>query len=57
LRRVVWQKFTDDSEVLAASIIRAIIAASTSETPVNFCQTTLRNNPEEVIIILAAVTT
>jgi hypothetical protein len=24
LRRVVWEKFTDDSEVLAASIIRAI---------------------------------
>jgi hypothetical protein len=24
MRRVVWQKFTDVSEVLAASIIRAI---------------------------------
>jgi hypothetical protein len=26
LRRVVWYKFTDVSDVLAASIIRAIIA-------------------------------
>jgi hypothetical protein len=36
LRRLVWLKFTDVSEVLAASIIRAPIAlmtaASTSET-------------------------
>jgi hypothetical protein len=32
LRRIVWQKFTDVSEVLAASIIRAI-------TSVNFYQT------------------
>jgi hypothetical protein len=36
----VWQKFTDISGVLAASIIRAMIAlmleaASTSETSVN----------------------
>jgi ribosomal protein L35AE/L33A len=36
-------KFTDVSEVLAASIIRTI----TSETSVNFYQTTRRNNPED----------
>jgi hypothetical protein len=45
LRHVVWQKFTDVSEALAASIIRAMEAAlialmmevaSTSETSVNF---------------------
>jgi hypothetical protein len=52
LRHVVWEKFTDISEVLAASIIRAVIAlmmeaASTSETSVNFCQTAQRNNPED----------
>jgi 16S rRNA C1402 (ribose-2'-O) methylase RsmI len=51
LRRVVWQKFTDVSEVLTASIIRAMIAliieaARTSETLVNFYQTTRRYNPE-----------
>jgi hypothetical protein len=51
-RRVVWQKFTDVSEVLAASIIRAIIAlmmeaSSTCETSVSFCQTTRCNNPED----------
>jgi hypothetical protein len=42
--------------VLAASIIRAIIAmmdaASTSETSVNFYQTTRRNNPEDSIFII-----
>jgi hypothetical protein len=42
--------FTDGSEVLVASIIRAVsmprAAASTSETSVNFYQTTRRNNPE-----------
>jgi hypothetical protein len=38
----------DVSEVPAASIIRAMMmgAASTSETSVNLCQTTRRNNPE-----------
>jgi hypothetical protein len=42
LRRVVWYKFTDVSEVLAASIIEAMwsLTASTSETSVNFYQTT-----------------
>jgi hypothetical protein len=44
-RRVDWQKFTDVSVVLAASIIRAMMAlmvetASTSATTVNFYQTT-----------------
>jgi hypothetical protein len=34
--------------MLAASIIKAMIeAASTSETSVNFYQTTPRNNPED----------
>jgi hypothetical protein len=32
-------------------------ASSTSETSVNFYQTTRRNNPEEAIFILAAVRT
>jgi hypothetical protein len=37
------------SEVLAAPIIIALMmeAASTSETSVNFYQTTRRNNPED----------
>jgi hypothetical protein len=42
--------YTDVSEVLATSIIRAIAlmmeAASTSERFVNLYQITLRNNPE-----------
>jgi hypothetical protein len=36
------------SEVSVASIIRAFIAASTSETSVNFYQTTRCNNPEVI---------
>jgi hypothetical protein len=49
LRRVIWYNFTDVLEVLAASIIMAMImeAASTSETSVNVYQTTRRNNPED----------
>jgi hypothetical protein len=40
--RIVWQKFTDVSGVLMME------AASTSETLVNFYQTTIwRNNPED----------
>jgi hypothetical protein len=51
LERVVWLKFTDILEVLYVSIIRAAIAlmveaAGTSETSVNFYQTTRRNIPE-----------
>jgi hypothetical protein len=48
LRRVVWWKFTDFSEVLTVSI-RALTmdAASTFETSVNFYQTTWRNIPED----------
>jgi hypothetical protein len=50
LLRVFWYKFTDVSEVLAASIIRAITlvmeAAVTSETSVNFYQTSRCNVPE-----------
>jgi hypothetical protein len=48
LRHVIWWKFTDVSEVLAASIIVALMEAeSTSETSVNVCQTTQHNNPED----------
>jgi hypothetical protein len=53
LRRVIWQTFTDVSELLAASIISAMTealmmeAASTTEKPVNFYQTTRCNNPED----------
>jgi hypothetical protein len=48
LRRVVWWKFTDVSEVLAASIIAPMMeAANTSEKSVNFCKTTRRNKPED----------
>jgi hypothetical protein len=52
LRRVVWQKFTYISEELAAFIIRAMMieAASTSEAPVNFYQTTRCNIPEDSYI-------
>jgi hypothetical protein len=47
-RRVVWQKFTNVSEVLAASILidPMMEAARTSETLVNFYQTTRRDIPE-----------
>jgi hypothetical protein len=49
LHHVVWLKFTDVSEVLAASIIRVMIAlimeaASTCETSVKFYQTTWHNS-------------
>jgi hypothetical protein len=51
LRCVVWQKFTDVSEVFAASNITAIAlvmeAASISETPADFYQTTRRIIPED----------
>jgi hypothetical protein len=62
LRHVGWYKFTDVSEVLATSIVRAIIAlmmeaASTSETSVNFYQTTRLNIQKTVIFILAAMGT
>jgi Na+/phosphate symporter len=48
----VWQKLTDVSAVLAASIIRIISvlmteAVSASETSVNFHQSTRRYNPED----------
>jgi hypothetical protein len=48
LRLVVQEILTGDSEVLTASIIRAMMeAASTSETCANFYQTTRRYNPED----------
>jgi hypothetical protein len=44
----MWYKFTKVSEVLAASIIAQMMeAARTSETLVNFYQTTRRYNPED----------
>jgi hypothetical protein len=56
LRRGLWFKFTDVSEVLFASIIRTIIglmmeAASTPEMSVNFCPTTRRNIPEDSYLL------
>jgi hypothetical protein len=48
LRRVVWWKFTNVSEVLAACIIALMMeAARISETLVNFYQTTRCYNPED----------
>jgi hypothetical protein len=48
---------TDVSKVLAASIIRAMMeTVRTSETSVNYYQTTRRNIPE-VIFILTAMRT
>jgi hypothetical protein len=47
LRRAPWQKFTDVSEVLTASIALMMEAVSTSETSVSFYQTTRRNIPED----------
>jgi hypothetical protein len=48
LHPVVWQKFSDVSEVIAAYIIALMMkAASTSETLVNFYQTTRLNIPED----------
>jgi hypothetical protein len=52
LHHVIWQKFTDTSEVFAASIIRVMMgsdedAASTSEMSVNFHHAAQRNNPED----------
>jgi hypothetical protein len=47
LRSVVSSKLTDVSEVLTASIMRAMmVAVSTSETSVNFYETARRNIPE-----------
>jgi hypothetical protein len=53
LRRVVSQKLADVSEVLIASIIRAIIAVvmeavSTSEASASFHETARRNIPEDI---------
>jgi hypothetical protein len=45
---VVWYKFTDVSEALVTSITALMMeTASTSETLVNVCQSTLLNNPED----------
>jgi hypothetical protein len=44
LRRAAWFIFIDDSEVLAVLIMEA---ASSSETSVNFYQTTRLYNPED----------
>jgi hypothetical protein len=44
-----WYNITDVSEVLATSIIIAMVmeSASTSETSVNFYRTTRRNIPQD----------
>jgi hypothetical protein len=50
LHHVIWWKLTDLSEVLTATIILITLmmeAVSTSETLVNFYQTTERNIPED----------
>jgi hypothetical protein len=48
LRRVVWWKLTDVSEVVTASIVTLMMeAVSTSETSANFYQTTRRSIPED----------
>jgi hypothetical protein len=51
LRRVVWQKFTDVTEMLTASFLRAMShteAASNFETTLNLYQTTRRSIPEDI---------
>jgi hypothetical protein len=55
LHRVVWYKFTSVSEVLAATIIRAMEAAGFSETSVNIYQTTRRSIPEDSHIRVLAL--
>jgi hypothetical protein len=49
LHRVVWEKLTDVSEVLPASIIVALMmeAVSTSATSLNLFQAALRDIPED----------
>jgi hypothetical protein len=48
LRRVLWCNFKDVSEVLVASIIRAIMEGLiASGTSVNFYQTARRNIPQD----------
>jgi hypothetical protein len=61
LRRVVWSKFTDVSEVLTASIIRAIQDDRSDEggsknlwNVVNFYESTRRNIPEDSLLLLAS---
>jgi hypothetical protein len=48
LPHAVYRNFTDVSEVLADSVIRAMVteAETTSETSENFYRTARRNNPE-----------
>jgi hypothetical protein len=57
LRRVVWQKLTDVSEVLTASVIRAdrLMTEKVSEAPVNFCHTTRRSIQEHSSIYLVLI--
>jgi hypothetical protein len=48
LRRVVWYKLTEISEVLTASIVALMMeTVSTSGASVSFYQTTRRNIPED----------
>jgi hypothetical protein len=54
LHYVVWWKFTDVSEVLAAYIFRTLVIAliteeaSTCKASVNFYQTTWHNSPGDI---------
>jgi hypothetical protein len=48
LRRVVWKKFTDVSEVLAIAVIME--TASTSETSANSYHATRRKIPEDSLL-------
>jgi hypothetical protein len=62
LRRVVWYKITDVSEVLAASIIRSLIAlmmeaVATCETSVNFSKLHSTMSQKTDIFIFVAVRT
>lgn len=51
LRRVVWQKLTDTSDMFTVSIIRATTlmmkAVTSSKMSVKLCHTTRRGNPED----------
>jgi hypothetical protein len=57
LRRAVWQKLTDVSEVLTASVIRAgrLMTDKVSEASVNFCHTTRRSIQEHSSIYLVLI--
>jgi hypothetical protein len=55
LHHVVWKKITDVSEVLAASILRAMIASTSEMLVVNFYQATRHNNLEDSLLHLLQI--